>query len=81
MDESDKLFEAGVRGFRDQLAEIYKACDSAHVRRAMFSATYTVQVAKWCKKNLANLTCITIGHRLVMHLLRLWLLYTKINCA
>uniref|UniRef100_A0A1B6MTW2 Probable ATP-dependent RNA helicase DDX52 n=1 Tax=Graphocephala atropunctata TaxID=36148 RepID=A0A1B6MTW2_9HEMI len=63
VDESDKLFEAGVRGFRDQLAEIYNACDSDGVRRAMFSATHTVQVAKWCRKNLSNLLCVTIGHR------------------
>ncbi|PSN41807.1 hypothetical protein C0J52_07846 [Blattella germanica] len=42
VDESDKLFEAGPKGFRDQLAEIYKACDSENVKRAMFSATYTL---------------------------------------
>lgn len=66
VDESDKLFEAGVRGFRDQLAEIYKACDSSDVRRAMFSATYTVPVAKWCKKNLTNLVSVTVGHRSVL---------------
>ncbi|XP_054262312.1 probable ATP-dependent RNA helicase DDX52 [Macrosteles quadrilineatus] len=63
VDESDKLFEAGPRGFRDQLAELYKGCDSQDVRRAMFSATHTVQVAKWCRKHLDNLLCITIGHR------------------
>lgn len=27
IDESDKLFEAGPKGFRDQLAVIYRACD------------------------------------------------------
>ena len=63
MDESDKLFEAGVRGFRDQLAEIYKACDAANIKRAMFSATHTVHVAKWCRKNLKGLISVTVGHR------------------
>lgn len=29
----------------------------------MFSATHTVEVAKWCRKNLHNLVSITIGHR------------------
>ena len=63
VDESDKLFETGVRGFRDQLAVIYQACDSAHIKRAMFSATYTTEVAKWSKKNLKDLMLVTIGHR------------------
>lgn len=63
VDESDKLFEAGVRGFRDQLACIYQACDSKNVKRAMFSATYTTEVAKWCRKNLQNLVSVTVGHR------------------
>uniref|UniRef100_A0A1B6HEI1 Probable ATP-dependent RNA helicase DDX52 n=1 Tax=Homalodisca liturata TaxID=320908 RepID=A0A1B6HEI1_9HEMI len=63
VDESDKLFEAGIRGFRDQLAEIYKACDSEHVRRAFFSATHTVEVAKWCRKHLKNLLLVTVGQR------------------
>uniref|UniRef100_A0A1B6FC57 Probable ATP-dependent RNA helicase DDX52 n=1 Tax=Cuerna arida TaxID=1464854 RepID=A0A1B6FC57_9HEMI len=63
VDESDKLFEAGIRGFRDQLAEIYKACDSEDVRRAFFSATHTVEVAKWCRKHLNNLLLVTVGHR------------------
>lgn len=63
VDESDKLFEAGVRGFRDQLAEIYKACDATNIKRGMFSATHTVHVAKWCRKNLRGLISVTIGHR------------------
>ncbi|XP_069683792.1 probable ATP-dependent RNA helicase DDX52 isoform X1 [Periplaneta americana] len=63
VDESDKLFEAGPKGFRDQLAVIYKACDSNNVKRAMFSATHTVHVARWAKKNLKGLICVTVGHR------------------
>ncbi|XP_075221068.1 DExD-box helicase 52 [Lycorma delicatula] len=63
VDESDKLFEVGVRGFREQLADIYRACDSANLKRAMFSATHTYHVAKWCKKNLKGLIFVSVGHR------------------
>ncbi|XP_067015407.2 probable ATP-dependent RNA helicase DDX52 isoform X2 [Anabrus simplex] len=63
VDESDKLFEVGQRGFRDQLGEIYRACDSENVRRAMFSATHTPDVANWARKNLSGLISVTIGHR------------------
>jgi ATP-dependent RNA helicase DDX52/ROK1 len=63
IDESDKLFEAGPKGFRDQLAVIYKACDSNNVKRAMFSATHTVHVAHWARKNLRGLISVTVGHR------------------
>ncbi|XP_014669170.1 PREDICTED: probable ATP-dependent RNA helicase DDX52 [Priapulus caudatus] len=63
VDECDKLFEAGKQGFRDQLAVIYKACDSSHVRRAMFSATYTYEVEQWCKLNLDNVVTICVGGR------------------
>ncbi|VVC29257.1 Helicase, C-terminal,Helicase superfamily 1/2, ATP-binding domain,P-loop containing nucleoside [Cinara cedri] len=62
IDESDKLFETGIRGFRDQLAIIYKAC-GPNTKRAMFSATYTVEVAKWSKKNLDGLIAVTVGNR------------------
>ena len=34
VDESDKLFEAGPKGFREQLAAIYQACPKA--QKAMF---------------------------------------------
>ncbi len=63
VDESDKLFEAGERGFRDQLATIYKACTAAQVRRAMFSATFAFDVQEWCKLNLDNVVTITVGTR------------------
>lgn len=63
VDESDKLFETGKRGFREQLAEIYKSCNNSDVKRAMYSATYTPQVASWCKKNLKNVVSVTVGHR------------------
>lgn len=63
IDESDKLFEHGKQGFREQLAEIYKACDSASVKRAMFSATYSHDVEEWCKSNLDGLISVSIGDR------------------
>ena len=32
VDEADKLFEAGVTGFRDQLASIHRACTGPNLR-------------------------------------------------
>ncbi|KAK6180767.1 hypothetical protein SNE40_008759 [Patella caerulea] len=61
VDESDKLFEDGKSGFRDQLAVIYKACDANNVRRAMFSATFSYDVEEWCKANLDNVIQVYIG--------------------
>ncbi|XP_033734670.1 probable ATP-dependent RNA helicase DDX52 [Pecten maximus] len=63
VDESDKLFEEGKTGFRDQLAEIYKACDGKNLRRAMFSATFAFDVEEWCKLNLDNVIQAYIGAR------------------
>ncbi|OBS59907.1 hypothetical protein A6R68_08975 [Neotoma lepida] len=54
VDESDKLFEDGKTGFRDQLASIFLACTSHKVKRAMFSATFAYDVEQWCKLNLDN---------------------------
>nr|XP_061801658.1 probable ATP-dependent RNA helicase DDX52 [Nerophis lumbriciformis] len=63
VDESDKLFEDGKTGFRDQLAVIFLACSNAKARRAFFSATCTQDVEKWCRLNLDNLVSVNIGHR------------------
>ncbi|KAM9451188.1 putative ATP-dependent RNA helicase DDX52 [Clarias gariepinus] len=63
VDESDKLFEEGKMGFREQLATIFLACTSPKVRRALFSATFTTEVEQWCKLNLDNLVCVNIGPR------------------
>lgn len=63
VDESDKLFEDGKTGFREQLATIFLACSSAKVRRAFFSATCTPGVEQWCRLNLDNLVTVNIGHR------------------
>ncbi|XP_036307587.1 probable ATP-dependent RNA helicase DDX52 isoform X3 [Pipistrellus kuhlii] len=63
VDESDKLFEDGKTGFRDQLASIFLACTSHKVRRAMFSATFAYDVEQWCKLNLDNVITVSIGAR------------------
>ncbi|XP_051903301.1 probable ATP-dependent RNA helicase DDX52 [Hippocampus zosterae] len=63
VDESDKLFEDGKKGFREQLAAIFQACSGAKVRRAFFSATCTQDVEQWCRLNLDNLVSVNIGHR------------------
>ncbi|XP_078404166.1 putative ATP-dependent RNA helicase DDX52 isoform X2 [Cetorhinus maximus] len=63
VDESDKLFEDGKSGFRDQLATIFLACTSHNVRRAMFSATFAFDVEQWCKLNLDNVVSVSIGTR------------------
>ncbi|XP_052766131.1 probable ATP-dependent RNA helicase DDX52 [Mya arenaria] len=63
VDESDKLFEEGKTGFRDQLALIYKSCDGANLRRAMFSATFAFDVEEWCKLNLDNVVQVYVGAR------------------
>ncbi|XP_063974301.1 probable ATP-dependent RNA helicase DDX52 [Diachasmimorpha longicaudata] len=63
IDEADKLFEEGTRGFRDQLEQISNACTNERLKRAMFSATNTPVVTKWCRHNLKGLINVTIGHR------------------
>uniref|UniRef100_A0A8C2AC00 Probable ATP-dependent RNA helicase DDX52 n=1 Tax=Cyprinus carpio TaxID=7962 RepID=A0A8C2AC00_CYPCA len=63
VDESDKLFEEGKTGFREQLATIFLACTSPKIRRVLFSATFATDVEQWCKLNLDNLVCVNIGPR------------------
>ncbi|KAK5858494.1 hypothetical protein PBY51_002629 [Eleginops maclovinus] len=63
VDESDKLFEGGKTGFREQLAAVFLACSGSKVRRAFFSATCTSDVEQWCRLNLDNLVSVNIGHR------------------
>ncbi|KAJ3663059.1 hypothetical protein Zmor_007368 [Zophobas morio] len=63
IDEADKLFETGNRGFREQLDQILLACTNKEKKIAMFSATYTPVVAKWCVHNMKGLIRITIGQR------------------
>ncbi|XP_021271869.1 probable ATP-dependent RNA helicase DDX52 isoform X2 [Numida meleagris] len=63
VDESDKLFEDGKSGFRDQLASIFLACTSHVVRRAFFSATFARDVEEWCKLNLDSIVLVSVGAR------------------
>ncbi|CAG9767505.1 unnamed protein product [Ceutorhynchus assimilis] len=63
IDEADKLFEDGSRSFRDQLDQILQACDNKDKKIAMFSATHTPVVAKWCVHNMPGLVRVTIGQR------------------
>ena len=52
VDESNKLFEDGKSGFREQLAVVFLACSGPRVRRALYSATCAVDVEQWCRLNL-----------------------------
>ncbi|KAM4701736.1 putative ATP-dependent RNA helicase DDX52 [Discoglossus pictus] len=63
VDESDKLFEDGKTGFRDQLASIFVSCTSHLVKRAMFSATFAHDVEQWCKLHLDNVVSVSVGAR------------------
>lgn len=65
MDEADKLFEEGMRGFREQLDEIMRACVNTNLRRGMFSATNTPAVSKWCRRNMKSLITVTVGQRYI----------------
>lgn len=65
IDEADKLFETGSRGFREQLNKILESCSNKNRKIAMFSATHTPAVAKWCVHNMRGLIRVTIGQRLV----------------
>lgn len=69
VDEADKMFEGSSEqesDFRQQLDQIVAACGSGKRRIAMFSATHTPAVAKWCRRNLRGLIAITVGHRWVV---------------
>nr|KAG5714586.1 hypothetical protein BaRGS_007032 [Batillaria attramentaria] len=76
VDESDKLFESGFMGFRDQLAVIYNACSSNNICRALFSATFAHDVEEWCKLTLDNVVQVTVGARnAAAHLVKQELLF------
>ncbi|XP_050312873.1 probable ATP-dependent RNA helicase DDX52 isoform X2 [Anthonomus grandis grandis] len=63
IDEADKLFEDGSRSFRDQLNQVLEACNNNDRKIAMFSATHTPVVAKWCVHNMPGLIRVTVGQR------------------
>lgn len=63
LDEADKLFEEGKNSFRDQFNKIYAACTCEKIKFGLFSATWTMPVSKWGKKNSKDLNTISIGQR------------------
>lgn len=63
LDEADKLFEEGKNSFRKQFDKIYAACTNEHKKVALLSATWTMPVAKWGRKNIADLYTVSIGQR------------------
>lgn len=62
IDEADRLMEEGINNFKDQVDVILTACSNKKKKLALFSATYTVSVAKWAIKNLPNLARVIVGH-------------------
>lgn len=63
LDEADKLFEEGLKSFRDQFNQIYAACCHPERKVGLFSATWTNSVAKWGRKNLPGLMTVSVGQR------------------
>ncbi|KRZ85312.1 putative ATP-dependent RNA helicase DDX52 [Trichinella sp. T8] len=63
IDECDKLFESGDRGFRKQLSKIYQQCDTVKIRRLLFSATFSYELEQWCKINLNDMVMVCVGAR------------------
>lgn len=63
LDEADKLFEEGKNSFRDQFTKIFSACTSEKIKFGLFSATWTMPVSKWGRKNSKGLHTISIGQR------------------
>lgn len=63
IDEADRLFEDGEKGFREQLATIYKACDNPKIKHALFSATLTNDVQEWFRNYSHNIIEVSIGRK------------------
>ncbi|XP_061716683.1 DEAD box protein 52 homolog [Cydia pomonella] len=66
IDEADKLFEGSAdeqSDFRQQMEQILAACGGKQRRVAMFSATHTPAVAKWCRHHMRGLINVTVGQR------------------
>lgn len=61
LDEADKLFEDGVTGFKNQVAQIYTACNHPNIKRALFSATLANGVEEFCHAHLSNFVKIVVG--------------------
>ncbi|KAL0882810.1 hypothetical protein ABMA27_016355 [Loxostege sticticalis] len=70
IDEADKLFEGSSEqsgDFRQQLDQVLAACGSKQRRIAMFSATHTPSLAKWCRHHMRGLINITVGQRQLLY--------------
>lgn len=63
LDEADKLFEDGKNSFRAQFDKIYAACIHEKKKVGLFSATWTMPVSKWGRKNVKGLHTVSIGQR------------------
>ncbi|XP_047991017.1 probable ATP-dependent RNA helicase DDX52 [Leguminivora glycinivorella] len=66
IDEADKLFEGSAdeqSDFRQQMEQVLAACGGKQRRIAMFSATHTPAVAKWCRHHMRGLINVTVGQR------------------
>lgn len=63
IDEADRLLEDGKDNFKEQFDDILKACTNPEKKLALFSATYTVPIAKWAIKHLKQLIRVTIGQQ------------------
>lgn len=61
LDEADKLFEDGVNSFREQLLQIYTACDSPSVRHALFSATLGSGVEEFTRAHFDSPVRVIVG--------------------
>lgn len=61
LDEADKLFEDGVNSFREQLSQIYTACDSPSVRHALFSATLGSGVEEFTRAHFDSPVRVIVG--------------------
>eukprot|EP00731_Ephydatia_muelleri_P023462 Em0015g1045a len=61
LDEADKLFEPGTLGFRDQVAQIYSACDNPSIKHALFSATVASGVEEFCNAHFDSPVRVVVG--------------------
>jgi len=61
VDEADKLWEAGERGFREQLGAIATACTHTGLHRALYSATLGPEIETWSRLHLDNMVRVRVG--------------------
>jgi len=63
LDEADRLFEGGAKGFLEQLDAVIAACTNPRLRKALFSATMMQGVESLARTVLRDPVRITIGAR------------------